>query len=397
MTNQKLHHCMVVYAPYPYYETRVQREAEALVKRGHSVDVICPKYKDDQAFAQYQEVDIYRVNMVWDRKESIFGKFVQYIQFFVRVFWKTTHLHIKHKYNTIQTHNIPDFLVFSTIIPKLMGAGIILDLHDLMPEFFQSRVGLGSKKFLMKMILLQERISCRFADLVITVTEHWKQNLIDRGIPPKKVIVVMNLADQNIFQSLPFSPLRNPNRFCLFYHGGMPHRYGLDLVLKAIKKLQDQIPTINFKLVGNGESREELKQLSQELQLNDHVEFIKSQPAANLQSLIATADVAVVPYLNDVFTDSLMPTKLMEYAVCGIPCIVSRTTAISAYFDNNMVEFFKPGNVDVLADAILRLYKNPQRRRELAINIQRFNEIYNWEKQSAAYVSSVENLSLGRS
>jgi len=384
---------MVVYAPYPYYETRVQREAEALVKRGHSVDVICPKYKDDAEFSKHRGVNIYRVNMFWDRKESITGKFLQYLLFFTRVFWKLSYLHIKHKYDIVQTHNLPDFLVFASILPKFFGAQIILDLHDLMPEFFQSRVVSGEKDLLLKLVILQEKLSCNFADLVITVTEHWKQNLITRGISPEKILVVMNLADENIFHPISFSTFSPPNQhFCLFYHGGMPYRYGLDLVLKAIDKLRYQIPAITFTLVGNGESRDTLKQMTNELQLQNHVEFIKSQSAENLQKLIATADVAVIPYLNDPFTDSLMPTKLLEYAVCGIPCIVSRTTAISAHFDDDMVEFFQPGDEDELADVILRLYKDPQRRKELAFNIQKFNEKFSWEKQSAAYISNVERL-----
>lgn len=392
MEEQKLHHCMVVYAPYPYYETRVQREAEALVERGHSVDVICPRYKNDPKYSQHHGINIYRVNMIWDRKGSLSGKFIQYILFFIRVFWKISFLHLKDKYDTVQTHNIPDFLVFASIVPKILGARIILDLHDLMPEFFQSRVKSDQGILFYKLVILQERLSCKFADLVITVTEHWKQNLISRGVSAEKVMVVMNLADEKIFHLVPFSISRNQNQFCLFYHGGMPYRYGLDLVLNAIDKLRDQIPTIYFKLVGNGESRDSLEEMAKELRLENRIEFINSQSAENLQNLIEKADVAVVPYLNDPFTDSLMPTKLMEYAVCGIPSIVSRTTAISAYFEDDMVEFFQPANLDDLAKAILRLYQDHQRREELALNIQRFTEKYNWSKQSATYVTGLEEL-----
>lgn len=391
MIKQKLHHCMVVFKPYPYFEIRVQREAEALIKRGHSVDVICPKYNNDSSEDEHNMVNIYRVNMFWTTNNKLFVRFKQYLQFFFLVFWKLTLLHTnKRDYDTIQTHNLPDFLVFSTLIPKLFGARIILDIHDLMPEFFQTRVGSDEKKFLLKLVFLQERLSCRYADLVITVTEHWRQRLINRGVASDKIIVVMNLADKKHFQPIPFSIQKKQDRFCLFYHGSMPYQYGLDLVLKAIVKLRDQIPTIYFKLVGHGEACEKLKKMVLELQLENYVEFIKIQPIEKLQSLIETADLAVVPYLDDPFTDSLMPTKLMEYAVCGIPCIVSRTTAISTYFDDDMVEFFQPGDVNDLAGAILKLYKNPRKREELGLNIQRFNERYNWLKQSSDYVSNVE-------
>jgi len=145
-------------------------------------------------------------------------------------------------------------------------------------------------------------------------------------------------------------------------------------------------------LVGGGDYLIELKRISHSLNLDDVVEIVGGQPVEKLPGLIAMADAAVVPYRNDIFTDSLMPTKLMEYAVEGIPVIVSRTTAISAYFPDEMVEYFEPGDVEELARCILHLYKNPLRREELGRAILLFNDRYNWANESASYVSRVEDL-----
>ncbi|MRS05623.1 glycosyltransferase WbuB, partial [bacterium] len=279
-------------------------------------------------------------------------------------------------------------------IPKWMGARVIIDLHDLMPEFYQAKFQQNSQKLLSRLVYLQERLSCRFADRVITVTEHWRQTLIKRGVNPEKCGVVMNLADSRVFHPITVEErsLKDPSQFCLFYHGDMPQRYGLDLVLRAMDQVLDQIPNIQFKLVGGGQYLDELKRITKELNLEKHVEFIGGQPVEKLPSLIATADVAVVPYRNDIFTDSLMPTKLMEYAVEGIPTIVARTTAISAYFTDEMVEYFAPGDVDDLARCILRLYRDPQRCQDLGDKIRRFNDRFNWDIESAKYVSIVERL-----
>ena len=64
----------------------------------------------------------------------------------------------------------------------------------------------------------------------------------------------------------------------------------------------------------------------------------------SLPALLAQADIGVVPYRDDVFTDGLLPTKLMEYAAMGLPCVAARTTAIDAYFHDTMVAFFRPGD-----------------------------------------------------
>lgn len=100
--------------------------------------------------------------------------------------------------------------------------------------------------------------------------------------------------------------------------------------------------------------------MAKELDLLDkHVHFsTKVLPVADLPDLIRSADVGLAPYRRDVFTDGIVPTKLMEYAALGMPAIAARTTAIEGYFKDTMVEFFTPGDVEDLARCIFRLYSD---------------------------------------
>jgi len=388
-------HCMVVFATYPYGETRVQREAEALVGHGYEVDVICLRGQSDTAVDTHHGVTIYRLPMRRARKRTLAAGVLDYIAFFAMASVKLARLNLLRHYDVVQVHNLPDFLVFAALIPKLTGSRVILDLHDLMPEFYQGRFGQESNGFLMRLILIQEKLSCRFADHVITVTEHWRQTLVKRGVPPEKCSVVMNLADGHIFHRFPpeDAPPKDGDRFRLFYHGYMPERYGLDLVLQAMGRVRHQIPEIHLTLVGGGEHLATLKRMSEDLDLKENcVEFIRCVPAEKLPALIAVADVGVVPYRDDIFTDSLLPTKLMEYAVMGLPSIVARTSAISAYFDETMVQFFAPDDVEDLARCILTLYSDRKRLAQLAQGIQKFNQRHNWTKAGAEYVALVERL-----
>lgn len=193
---------MIVFATYPLGETRVQREAEALVRAGYKVDVICIRIPGDPALSEYKGVKIYRqkyrspISLL--NSGGLSEKFLKYLRFFFTAGIRVTQLYFKKKYSTIQVHNLPDFLVFCTLIPKLLGVPIILDLHDLMPEFYAGRFGHGTS-FSARLIRLQEQMACRFADHVITVSEHWREALIERGVPAKKCSVVMNVADDHIF------------------------------------------------------------------------------------------------------------------------------------------------------------------------------------------------------
>ncbi|RLC80059.1 MAG: hypothetical protein DRI81_04605 [Chloroflexi bacterium] len=388
------HHCMVVLAHYPLAETRVQREAEALAAHGFKVDVICLRGRQEAPQEHYRGVQIFRLP-VRLKKKGLAKQFANYVHFFIFAALKLTQLHRRRPYDTIQTHNLPDFLVFCALIPKLSGVPVILDLHDLMPEFYAGRFGQNKNSLLGRLIRWQERLACAFANHVITVSEHWRQALIERGVPAHKCSVVMNVADQDIFSPSEDNepPLPNPTEFRLIYHGTVVERYGLDLAIRAVDQVRRDIPNVRFTILGRGNHVNTLKQMIRELDLDDHVIMHDElRPAEELPKIIRTANLGIVPYRNDVFTDGLLPTKLMEYAALGLPAIAARTTAIEACFSDTMVEFFEPGDVDDLAHCIRVLYENPERLEELAQRSERFNQQYSWAKIGAEYVALVKRL-----
>ncbi|MDO9087615.1 MAG: glycosyltransferase family 4 protein [Anaerolineaceae bacterium] len=401
--NQKqLRHCMIVHAIYPLGETRVQREAEALVKRGYDVDVICLRNPGSLAVDSYKDVKIYRENyrslIKFVKKDGLLEQFLKYINFFFSATFRLIQLNITSRYDSIQVHNLPDFLVFCAIIPKLQKIPIILDLHDLMPEFYSSRFR-NNRSLLAGLIRLQERLACRFSDHVITVSEHWRQALIQRGVPDEKCSVVMNVADDSIFHPSDKVFLQNQdeNNFRLIYHGAIVERYGLDLIINAINLVKSDIPGIHLTLVGYGDFLPQMLALVKKHRLDRYVTFMDSILAEELPKVIKTCHVGVVPYRKNIFTDGLLPTKLMEYTALGMPAIASRTTAVEAYFSKANTEFFEPGNVNELARCILMLYRNPDRMVELAQGSMKFNQLYNWTKISENYVNLVARLGSGDS
>jgi glycosyltransferase involved in cell wall biosynthesis len=394
MSDKTRRHCMVVHASYPIGEVRVQREAEALIDHGYIVDIICLRLPGELAVDSYHGVNIYRLPVRRHKGSGALVQLLEYLMFFTLAFLKLAALHLRWQYAVVQVHNLPDFLIFAALFPKLTGCPIILDLHDLMPEFFASRFNVSRSSLPLRLVYLQEQLACRFADHVITVTEHWRQSLIQRGVPAGKCSVLMNLADTRIFKKpVRTQPKPHDNdRFQLVYHGAIPRRYGLDLVVQAIARVRAEIPGIHFTVIGRGEYLDELVRLTTELGLEAHVRFEKFMPVEDLPARIVTADLAVVPYRNDVFTNELLPTKLLEYAALGVPTIASRTVGISAYFDETMVQFFTPGDVDELAQCILKLYRNRSRLVALARSITRFDERFNWPDQRTSYLQLVDRL-----
>ena len=390
-----LRHCMIVHAYYPVGETRVQREALALVAAGYEVDVLCLRDEGEAAVDTEDGINIYRLPMKRYKGYGLAVQLLEYLAFFMLVFFRLFSLYPQKRYGTVQVHNLPDFLVFCAIYPKMRGAKIILDLHDLMPEFFAAKSEGDMNSLPVRVVTWQEQLACRFAHHVITVTDVWKETLIQRGVAAHKVSVVMNVADSRIFHRLSeAAPVHtNGTDFNLIYHGTFTHRYGVDLIVRAVDKVREEIPNIKAILLGDGEYREELIALTTELGLEKYVDLSRPFiPAVDLPPIIREADVGIVPNRSNIFTDGLLPTKLMEYVALGTPVIAAQTPTIMAYFDDTMVQFFRPGDVDDLARCIISLSQERQRLAQFAHNADLFNQRYSWEQVAADYVATVDGL-----
>jgi glycosyltransferase involved in cell wall biosynthesis len=388
-------HCMVVHAYYPLGEVRVEREAHALIDHGYEVDVICLKRSNDSSTEKINGVGIYRLPVSRHKKSGRIVQLIEYLFFFILSSLKLISLYFEKRYDCIQVHNLPDFLVFVGIIPKLFGARVILDIHDLMPEFYAASINGNLSSLPVRLIIWEEQISCRFADHVICVTENARQALTDRGVPPDKISIVMNVADSNIFYRLPNNESSNKKdtKFRLVYHGTFTKRYGVDLIIKAVDRVRNEIQEIHLTLIGGGEFRDGLIALTKELNLDDHIFFTPHLVlASELPDILRKCDVGIVPNHNDLFTDGLLPTKLLEYTALGIPVIAAETTTISTYFNKSMVMFFHPGDVSDLSAKIIELFRNPNLRLDLVNNSGKFNEQYRWEQIAADYVALVDRL-----
>jgi glycosyltransferase involved in cell wall biosynthesis len=387
---------MIVHAYYPLGEIRVQREARALVDHGFEVDVICLKRPDEPAQDSEYGVQIYRLPVTRHKQHGALVQLLEYLAFFLLTLWQLFKLHLKRSYTTIQVHNLPDFLVFSALLPKLMGAKVLLDLHDLMPEFYAARFGTDLKALPVKIVELQEQLSCWFADHVITVTEAWRQTLISRGVPANKCSVVMNLPDPHVFpieQNGATQSTAANGSIQLFYHGNVSHRYGLDNLVKAFHQVHHHVPQSRLTIHGRGEYQVELKKLIDELGLTQAVVLSTDLiPLEEVVLLIKSADLAVVPNRYDIFTDGILPTKLMEYAALGTPTIASKTTAIQNYFSQDMVHFVPPDNIPALTEAIMKLIGDKEQLKRLSTNIKKFNQLYNWPTEARHYIQLVQSL-----
>src|SRR5215472_5321567 len=129
---------MIAYTNYES-DPRVIREAEAAVEGGFEVDFLALRRPGTPPTELVRGVRLFRLNQGKHRGGARLSYLIEYLKFFFQCFVETTRLFFNRRYKIIHVNNMPDFLVFSTIIPRLFGTKIILDIHDPMPNTFASK------------------------------------------------------------------------------------------------------------------------------------------------------------------------------------------------------------------------------------------------------------------
>lgn len=384
--------CMVAYTHYST-DSRVRREAESLVERGDAVDFICLGGEHERGIVYFSGVRLIKINVGRYRGASALMYLASYLQFFFVVMFKLVGLQIKNRYQVIQVHTMPDFMVFAAVFPKLMGAKVVLDVHDLMPELFQSKFGYAESHPLIRFIRWMEVKSVDFADRAIAVHGPHLDALCQHGNAPGKFSILLNLPDAKIFSNADGRLAEDGLDFKLIYHGTVSRRHGLETAIRAIAILKEQINNLVFEIFGDGDDILRLADVVDTLGLEERVRIHRGMlPMEKLIPVINNADVGVVPILYDDFTKYMLPTKLLEYVALGKPVICSRTKTIEAYFDDSMVQYVEPGKADELAKSIRFLYEDPDYRKALVAKADKFNREHNWGKQKLMFYQLIDSL-----
>ena len=383
--------CMLVYSFYES-DNRVMRYARALVERGDQVDVIALSDGKQQPFEIVEGVNVHRIQRRERNERNKFAYLYRLLKFCVKSSLVLSRLHWRRKYSLIHVHNVPDFLVFSAWLPKVTGAKIILDIHDILPEFFANKFRKPERSVYVRLLKLIEKLSARFANHVIVSNHLWSEKAIARSISKEKCTVFINYVDLSLFRS---RRTRNDGRFIMLYHGGLQRHQGLDLAIRAFDKVCRPSPGVEFHIYGGGSMKPELEALVRDLGLNDRVFLQESVPTREVADIVANADLGIVAKRADSFGNEAYSTKIMEFMAEGVPVIVSKTKIDSFYFDDSVVRFFESGNEDDLASAMLDLMKNQDRRESLVRHANEYVARNNWDTRKQKYWHLVDSLVSG--
>jgi glycosyltransferase involved in cell wall biosynthesis len=321
-----------------------------------------------------------------------------YLQFLIRSFVTLTRRHLRERYDVIHVNNMPNFIVFSALVPRITGARVLLDMHDTTPEQFGERFGRRGlvARLVARVMVFEERISAMMAHAVICVHGLQERTLLDRGIRRDKLHVIMNLPDERIWGRRrgrgvvpgvegPATALNGD--VLMAFHGTLTRDRGVDLAIRALARLRDRLPGLRLLVIGDGDALPELRRLVADLRVEDRIVLVgRFLPVEELPPLLKSVDLGVLPS----HAEWGLPTKLMEYVLLGVPCIAPRSMAISHYFTDEMVRFISSGHLDDLVGAIEDLAGSAHRRMQLAEAASRFLDLHSWESERLRYFACVD-------
>ncbi|HVL90101.1 MAG TPA: glycosyltransferase family 4 protein [Actinomycetota bacterium] len=383
----------VLIVTHSYYlrDTRPRRHAEALIDAGFEVDVLCCRDEGEPQNERHRGVNIRRLPFRRERGGKVRYLF-EYASFILVALLTVAAMHLRRRYKVVWILSIPNTMVFTGLIPRLLGTPVVLDVRDPMPEFFFSKYGMSPGSPLSRALLTEERLSARFASHLVTVHRPLLDALLRTGVPRSRTTVVMNAPDLRLLD-VPDRSLRDPDDRTVLYAGTIAARYGVDVALEAVALLHSEIPRIRLRLVGDGDLVPALQARARTLGIADRISFDGPVSLPEIPAIVGQSWVGVQAHRLDPLMRFSTSTKVLEWCALGLPVVVSRTDGVTHFFSDDDVTFVEPGDAQDLAAKLLELHKDPALPAERARNARETAlERFDWDNEKATLIALVKRL-----
>jgi glycosyltransferase involved in cell wall biosynthesis len=281
------------------------------------------------------------------------------------------------KFDVVFITSPPIFPVLpAALLAKARGAKLVFDIRDLWSDELAAYGGMTERSAAVRAARKLENWGYRRADLITTTTESLIETIVARGGAPEKTFYLPNGADLELFKPLaPNNPIADEygfgDRFVVMYSGLFGIKHGLEILLEAAELLRRRKDIVFF-LLGNGARRESLEKQIADRGL-DNVVIGGERKIEEIPSIIARADVCFAAVRPEPYPKKLISVKIFEYLACEKPVVGSVSGESARIIDESGGGLVvAPGDARATAAAILRLYRNPARRRQMGRDGRRY-------------------------
>ena len=381
-------------APFPA-DRRMRHLAEALHGAGYKVSVVCPKGKDyNQAtFEVADGVKVYRYPIPFQASKRL-GYVLEYPWALFCLGVLSLLVWVRDGIDIIHCANPPDIMFLLAWPFKLLGKKFVYDQHDLCPELYHSKFQRLDRIY--RILLFLEKQSYRLADLVISTNESYRDIARERGeIADEQSVIVRNGVDINRFyRKTPCPELKRSFSYMAVYLGVMGTQDGVDRIVQAAHHVVHTFGRrdVLFAMIGTGTCWDELRKLSEELNVADVVQFLGYVPDDLLLDYLSTADVCLAPDPPDRMNQLSTMTKIMEYMACQRP-IVSFDLLETRRSAGNAAFYVEKEDTRMFALALLELLDDQPRREKMGkIGLERSIQLVGLGRSQKALLEAYSRL-----
>ncbi len=386
----------IVHLAYTFFpaDTRVKREALVAASTGRRVAVIALRGPRQEADEEIGPLSVVRVP---GRKTR--GGPLAYVTQYAAFVWRCRRLLRRdprfRNVRIVHVHTLPDFLVWAATPARRRGARVILDLHEIFPEFAASKYPGFTGRIAKRLARILERDARRRADVTITVNRPIEALISGRDIGRvERLVLVHNSADP-----VDFGPPRRPSpsertgRLELVYHGTLTPLYGVDVAVRGVALAAARGAQVHFTILGDGPERHALARLVGELGADLVVTFEAPIPQRALRDRLSRVDAGIVPTRLDGMTRYSLSNKLLEYVHLGMPVLAARLPSYANYLGEQSAWYWTPNDPADLARAIGRLAAaSTEERNGRAERAQHNLEAIAWPHERARLIAVYREL-----
>jgi len=406
MTDQRpagLRVAMALYADVTY-DSRVQREAEALWRAGHSVTIYCLSGAAPPGATFDVVASKPSVSAVLPDGSSPFLRAAQsgfLRRMASRVGWMVGYIRNIRAWGRwavatagdVDVWHAHDLTGLMAVAPRVKApARLVYDSHEI---FLETGTAARLPGPLRRVLSAYEGRLARRAAAMITVNDQYA-GVLQRRLRPRRIVVVRNCPPRWDVPEPPAKGLReavgvSPSVPLILYHGSFTHHRGIEQLADAM--LQPGLESAHLALLGFGGIRAELADLVAEPRFGGRLHLLEAVPPGDLLDWVAGADVDVIPLQHSTLNHWLCtPNKLWESLAAGVPVVVSDFPAMRPIVLDDpsgaLGAVCDPADPASIAEAVRTIVERPpEARAELRRRcLEAAHERWNWEHESATLV-----------
>jgi glycosyltransferase involved in cell wall biosynthesis len=348
----------VLVVTYPYYPVvgGLPRQAHLLNrtfrKHGFPTSVVTPRI---EGYPDLEILDEVPVQRLWTLRNRSTGYRLRFYPWLISL--ASYLIFCRRDYDVIQVHQALHHAAVCVIIGKILRKPMIIRVTG---SGDSGNIAILKQGWLGSVVL---RI-IRHADCFVSLSNDISNELMAEGIFRDRITRINNGIDTSHYSPAPLQANTSDYRMVLCV-GRFSEEKGFDILVRAWPKVIEQIPNSRLVVVGDGPDLPLLKNLTQDLRIEETVSFEGMQN--NVIDYFSKADVFVLPSRNEGMSNALLEAMSMERA-CVVSDIPANCEVLSSGVEGLV---FRKDDPDDLAAQVIQLLKNPQIGKELGINARR--------------------------